>query len=90
MTQKHKPSSIILSYVPDSQRLLIHVVETRKASALTAEVLEAPLLGRVRFQTGRRIRPAARRLAVERTRAFFPELKTYMSVTQAPIQREVI
>ncbi|SAL80700.1 hypothetical protein AWB67_05674 [Caballeronia terrestris] len=89
MTQKHKPSSIILSYVPDSQRLLIHVVETRKASALTAEVLEAPLL--LEESDFKLDDEFARQLGVSLSNVLAlssPELKTYMSVTQAPIQRE--
>jgi hypothetical protein len=89
MTQKHKPSSIILSYVPDSQRLLIHVVETRRASALTAEVLEAPLL--LEESDFKLDDEFARQLGVSLLNVLAlssPELKTYMSVTQAPIQRE--
>ncbi|MDR5754293.1 MULTISPECIES: hypothetical protein [unclassified Caballeronia] len=89
MAPTHKPSSIVLSYAQHEEQLLIHVVETDKLSALTAQVLEAPiLLSESDFRLDDEF---ARELGVSLLNVLalsHPHLSQYMTATQTPLPRD--
>ncbi|MDR5754236.1 MULTISPECIES: hypothetical protein [unclassified Caballeronia] len=89
MAAKHPPYSVVLTYAEDRQMLTARTVETARLADLMATRLEMPiLLDEFEFKLDDEF---ARRLGVAVLNLIAlgqPEIKQYMTVTQAPLPRD--